>query len=161
MFIPTYTFILFWVETDKQIRFFHLKLDSFILISSQAYKHKQVFGQMQEYLYFSPKITTQVYSYSVLFFHQFKKKSHLFVYSGLYFYSFLKKNPTYTFIQSYTFISFPKKIPPILLFGTVVYSELQSKCFHSKALKWLPERRFVGIIGSYMFGFMLTTYFCF
>ena len=39
----------------------------------------------------------------------FKKISHLFVYSGLYFYSFLKKIPTYTFIWSYTFISFPKK----------------------------------------------------
>ena len=52
------------------------------------------------------------------------KNSHLYIYSGLYFLLFLRKFPTYTLIQSYTFISFQKKIPPILLFGTVVYSEL-------------------------------------
>ena len=117
MFIPTYTFILFWVETDKQIRFFHLKLDSYILISSQAYKNKQVFKQKQEYLYFIPKITTytliQFYSFIsfqenfppirlfrpiLLFF--FEKNSYLYVYSVLYVYQFSKKNPAYTFIRN-------------------------------------------------------------
>ena len=34
------------------------------------------------------------------------------------------KIPTYTFIQSYIFISFSENFPPKLLFGTVFYLEL-------------------------------------
>ena len=39
MFIPTYMIILFWLETGK-LDFFFLKLDFYILISSQAHKNK-------------------------------------------------------------------------------------------------------------------------
>ena len=117
MFIPTYTFILFWVETDKQIRFFHLKLDSYILISSQAHTNKQVFKQKQKCLYFIPNISTYtlIQSYSFISFQEnfppiclfrpillffFEKNSYLYVYSVLYVYQFSQKNPTYTFIRN-------------------------------------------------------------
>ena len=116
MFIPTYKFILFCVETEKQIRFFHLKLDSYILISSRAYRNKQVFGQKQEYLYFILGLlytnNYHIYSYSakkfppiclfrpiLLFF--FEKISQLYVYSVLYVYQFSKKDPAYTFIRNH------------------------------------------------------------
>ena len=35
-----------------------------------------------------------------------------------------EKSTLHTFIQSYTFISFPENFPPIRLFRIVVYSEL-------------------------------------
>ena len=76
------------------------------------------------------------------------KNSHLCVYSGLYFYYFLRKFPTYTFIQSYTFISFPKKNPTYTfiwirrLFRTLEY--IKTKKFKIDDIHC--ERRFIYIL---------------
>ena len=52
----------------------------------------------------------------------------------LYLYWMLPKNPTYTFIQTYTFISFQKKFPPICLFPPIlllVFEEISHLYFYS------------------------------
>ena len=66
------------------------------------------------------------YLWSLIECHQ---TSHLYFYSGLYVYQIPRNFPTYTFIQSYIFINFFENFPPILLFGIVVYLELQSILF--------------------------------
>ena len=46
----------------------------------------------------------------------------------------LPKNPTYTFIQTYTFISFQQKFPPICLFPPIlllVFEEISHLYFYS------------------------------
>ena len=58
------------------------------------------------------------------------------------------KTPSYTFIQTYTFInfkevknfiSFSENFPPILLFGIVVYSELQNTFLFQKVFQLALE----------------------
>ena len=52
----------------------------------------------------------------------------------LYLYWMLPKNPTYTFIQTYTFISFQQKFPPICLFPPIlllVFEEISHLYFYS------------------------------
>ena len=53
----------------------------------------------------------------------------------LYLYWMLPKNPTYTFIQTYTFISFQQKFPPICLFPPIlllVFEEISHLYFYSE-----------------------------
>ena len=61
------------------------------------------------------------------------KNSHLYVYQ------FSRNFPTYTFIQSYIYISFSENVPPILLFGIVVYSELQNTFLFQKVFQLALE----------------------
>ena len=52
----------------------------------------------------------------------------------LYFYWMLPKNPTYTFIQTYTFINFQQKFPPIRLFPPIlllIFEEISHLYFYS------------------------------
>ena len=48
-----------------------------------------------------------------------EKNSSFFVMQLTWSYWMLQKFPTYTFIQSYTFISFPEKFSPIVLFSPI------------------------------------------
>ena len=103
-------------------------------------------------MYFIPKITTytliQFYSFIsfqenfppirlfrpiLLFF--FEKISYLYFYSVLYVYQFSQKNPTYTFIQTYTFVNFQQKVPPIGLFPPIliiIFKEISHLYFYSE-----------------------------
>ena len=47
----------------------------------------------------------------------------------------LPKNPTYTFIQTYTFVNFQRKVPPIRLFPPIliiIFKEISHLCFYSE-----------------------------
>ena len=47
----------------------------------------------------------------------------------------LPKNPTYTFIQTYMFINFQQKVPPILLFSPIlllIFKEISHLYFYSE-----------------------------
>ena len=62
----------------------------------------------------------------------------------------LPKNPTYTFIQTYTFISFQQKFPPICLFPPIlllVFEEISHLYFYSDSSS-IRNYRVVSTIGK-------------
>ena len=105
MFIPTYTFINFCTFLWP------------ILTSDDLRSHfEATIGNLNQQLincksfYWNSKQTCNTWhicevsdSYTLL---NATKKSHLYFYSDLYVYYFSAKNPTYTFIPTYTLISF-------------------------------------------------------
>ena len=64
----------------------------------------------------------------------YTKKSYLYKYSPTHDFWMLSKIPIYTFIQSYTFISFTEIFPPICLFSPILLffiKEISHLYFHS------------------------------
>ena len=65
----------------------------------------------------------------------------------------LPKNPTYTFIQTYTFINFQQKVPPIRLFPPIlllIFKEISHLYFYSEPSSIRNSR--VGIFWSVISG---------
>ena len=68
------------------------------------------------------------------FWWEIGKNSSIFVMQLTWSYSLLQKFPTYTFIQSYTFISFPENFLPIRLFSPIlllIFKEISHLFFYS------------------------------